>query len=56
MTDASPHSNRYRPLVGWRLVALLYDFFPILGIWFAIDLIWAVSYTFSPKKQPSTTK
>ena len=36
MTDASPHSNRYRPLVGWRLVALLYDFFPILGIWFVV--------------------
>lgn len=32
----APASNRNRPLVGWRLLALLYDFFPMLGIWFLI--------------------
>ena len=49
----------------WLLMALVDDpsrtgalqgIYPILGIWFAIDLIWAVSYTVSPKKQPSPTK
>ncbi|MDO5611065.1 MAG: RDD family protein [Pseudomonadota bacterium] len=36
MTDARPNPGRYRPLIGWRLLALLYDFFPILGIWFVV--------------------
>ncbi|RMH87755.1 RDD family protein [Lysobacter pythonis] len=26
----------HRPLIGWRFLALLYDFFPMLGIWFVI--------------------
>ncbi len=30
MTSPAP------PLVHWRLVALLYDFFPVLGIWFVV--------------------
>ena len=25
----------------------------LLGIWFVVDLLWAVSYTFSPKKRPA---
>ena len=25
-----------RALVGWRLLALAYDFFPMLGIWFVV--------------------
>lgn len=49
----------------WSLTALvddpsrtgvLQDIYPILGIWLVIDLIWAISYTVSPKKQPSTTQ
>lgn len=36
MSDASPHPTHYPPLIGWRLLALLYDFFPILGIWFVV--------------------
>lgn len=27
---------RPRALIGWRLVALAYDFFPVLALWFAI--------------------
>ena len=43
----------------WVLVALvdapartgaLRDVYPILGIWLAIDLVWAVSHTLAPKK------
>lgn len=25
-----------RPLIGWRLLALLYDFFPACALWFAV--------------------
>ncbi|PJK08906.1 hypothetical protein CO614_10560 [Lysobacteraceae bacterium NML120232] len=36
MTSA-PHSLPQRNrLIGWRLLALLYDFFPVLGIWFVV--------------------
>jgi uncharacterized RDD family membrane protein YckC len=30
---------RPAPLVGWRLFALLYDFFPVLGLWFATGAV-----------------
>lgn len=31
----------------------LMSIYPVLGIWFVIDLIWAISYTLWPKKQPA---
>ena len=34
--DANTHDARASPLVGWRLLSLLYDFFPMLGIWFIV--------------------
>jgi uncharacterized protein YaaW (UPF0174 family) len=46
----------------WLLVAVVADpertralvgIYPVLWIWFMVDLIWAISYTFSPKKQPA---
>ena len=40
------HDNppaRPRPLIGWRLVALLYDFFPVLAMWFVV----AAAFTFA---------
>lgn len=49
----------------WLLTALVDDadrtsalmgIYPVLGIWYLIDLIWAISYTFSPKKQPAAAK
>lgn len=34
--DSTTRDARARPLVGWRLLSLLYDFFPMLGIWFVV--------------------
>ena len=34
--DSESISNRPRALLGWRLLALVYDFFPVLGLWFAV--------------------
>lgn len=48
----------------WLLTTLVNDpgrtdalmgIYPVLGIWFMIDLLWAISYTLWPKKQPATT-
>lgn len=36
--DATPSPARAQPLIGWRLLALLYDFFPMLGIWFVVGI------------------
>lgn len=36
--DATPSPARAQPLIGWRLLALLYDFFPMLGIWFVVGV------------------
>lgn len=49
----------------WWLITLIDDpsstgqllsVYRILAIWFAIDLIWAISYTFAPKKNPATVR
>nr|WP_277551440.1 hypothetical protein [Kocuria oceani] len=46
----------------WMLMTLIADpsrthallgVYPILGIWFAIDLIWAISYTVWPRRTPA---
>ena len=36
MNDAGDSIARAKPLIGWRLLSLLYDFFPMLGIWFVV--------------------
>lgn len=49
----------------WFLTALVDDpdrtsaltgIYPVLGFWWTIDLVWAISHTISPKKQPRVTK
>ena len=44
MTSADTTSNPPTPhqpeaLIGWRLAALVYDFFPTLGLWFATGAV-----------------
>ena len=29
--------------VGWRLLALLYDFFPVFGLWFLVAALFVAS-------------
>ncbi len=33
-----------KPLLGWRVVALFYDFFPALGLWFVVALVFTVAH------------
>lgn len=39
--DASPAPTQARraALIGWRWLALLYDFFPALGLWFVVGAL-----------------
>ena len=37
MTDTQPKPSA---LIGWRLLALLYDFFPVFGLWFLVAAIF----------------
>lgn len=40
--DAQP---KPRALIGWRLLALLYDFWPALALWMLASLAFTVGYT-----------
>ena len=35
-----------RPLLGWRLLALVYDFFPALALWMLLSTAFTLGYTF----------
>lgn len=39
MNDAAASTARAKPFIGWRLLSLLYDFFPMLGIWFVVVVV-----------------
>lgn len=43
-TAAAPAPNR--GLIGWRLLALVYDIWPVLAMWMLISLAFTVAYTF----------
>lgn len=41
MNDAVDAPSGRRPaLVGWRMLALVYDFFPALGLWFLVAAVF----------------
>ncbi|HJW46883.1 MAG TPA: RDD family protein [Lysobacter sp.] len=46
---SSPPSTQARPaaLIGWRLLALFYDFWPVLALWMLVSVMFTVGYTFS---------
>ena len=48
--DASPFPEtgpRPRALVGWRLLALVYDFFPVLALWMLASAAFTAAYYFT---------
>jgi len=42
--DSSP-PPKPRALIGWRLLALLYDFWPALALWMLASLVFTIGYT-----------
>jgi len=47
MSDSTPSATTTRPpaLIGWRLLALFYDFWPVLALWMVAGTVFAVGYT-----------
>ncbi|WAC63062.1 RDD family protein [Pseudoxanthomonas sp. SL93] len=43
-TDFAP--GKPRALIGWRLLSLLYDIWPVLAMWMLISTLFTVGYTF----------
>ncbi len=41
MTSTNP-ASKPTSLIGWRLLALAYDFFPALGLWFAVAALFVL--------------
>ena len=39
MNDTHTTAAQAKPLIGWRFLSLLYDFFPMLGIWFVVVVV-----------------
>jgi uncharacterized RDD family membrane protein YckC len=46
MTKSAPESPKSRALIGLRLLALLYDLFPVLALWFLASALFTTGYTF----------
>jgi len=51
---AANTSSRARPaaLIGWRLLALLYDFWPVLALWMVASTAFTLGYTFLGHHDP----
>ena len=48
--DASspqPAPDKPAALIGWRLLALFYDFWPVLALWMVVSVAFTVGYTLS---------
>jgi uncharacterized RDD family membrane protein YckC len=44
--NASTPSNQRAALLGWRLLALFYDFWPVLALWMVVSTAFTLGYTF----------
>jgi uncharacterized RDD family membrane protein YckC len=44
--NASTPSDRRAALLGWRLLALFYDFWPVLALWMVVSTAFTLGYTF----------
>ncbi len=46
-TTPSPSSPAPQALVGRRLLALFYDLWPVVAVWFLISAVFTVAYTYN---------
>lgn len=44
---ASPPSSKPAALIGWRVLALVYDLWPVVAMWMLASLLFTVGYTVS---------
>ena len=46
MPEREPSTQRPPALIGWRLLTLLYDLFPMLALWMLLSTAFTVGYTY----------
>lgn len=39
-------TTRMRPLLGWRLLAMVYDLLPAIALWMLLSLLFNLAYTY----------
>lgn len=44
--DTASTSPQPAALVGWRLLAMFYDFWPVLALWMVVSTAFTLGYTF----------
>ncbi|HEU0306654.1 MAG TPA: RDD family protein [Lysobacter sp.] len=49
---ASASSTRPAALIGWRLLAIFYDFWPVLALWMLVSAAFTLGYTFLGHHDP----
>ena len=52
LTVAAPTAGE-PPRIGWRLIGLVYDVFPMLGLWFITVLVFMGLHTLSGSSEPA---
>ena len=50
--NASTPPTEHAALVGWRLLALFYDFWPVLALWMVVSAAFTLGYTFLGHHDP----
>jgi uncharacterized RDD family membrane protein YckC len=44
MKDTATSAEKPRALIGWRLLALIYDVWPVLALWMLISAVFTLGY------------
>ena len=50
--SASVEPKKPAALIGWRLLALVYDFWPVLALWMLVSTAFTLGYTFLGHHDP----
>lgn len=51
-SDTTSPPTKPTALIGWRLLAMLYDFWPVLALWMVISTAFTLGYTFLGHHDP----
>lgn len=45
MASPETHHAPRRPLIGWRVLALIYDLWPVVALWMLASVVFTVGFT-----------
>jgi len=51
-TEPAPDSPRPKALIGWRLLALVYDLGPVLALWLLVSAVFTLGHTYLGQHAP----